>query len=213
MLFSAKTVRTEGDQKDMEHKVIRLKCPGCGAAVSLEQRECEYCQQPLVISTFQSVGDMPLLQVNKYAGAYRAALAENPENIVLNKSAAFCYLKLKLYDRAQSAFDRAIEENFDDADLYFYAAICLLKGKRPFLAPRKTLDQAVSYLEAALMIEPKGIYHYFSAYLKYDYYELKHLRIEPGYGRELQSARGLGVTESDKQQLFALLGVQRPVGF
>ena len=147
MLFSAKTVRTEGDQKDMEHKVIRLKCPGCGAAVSLEQRECEYCQQPLVISTFQSVGDMPLPQVNKYAGAYRAALAENPENIVLNKSAAFCYLKLKLYDRAQSAFDRAIEENFDDADLYFYAAICLLKGKRPFLAPRKTLDQAVSYLE------------------------------------------------------------------
>jgi len=48
LLFSAKTVRTEGDQKDMEHKVIRLKCPGCGAAVSLEQRECEYCQQPLV---------------------------------------------------------------------------------------------------------------------------------------------------------------------
>lgn len=197
----------------MEHKVIRLECPGCGAAVSLDQRECEYCQQPLVISTFRSVGDMALPEVNKYAGAYRTALAEDPGNMLLNKSIAFCYLKLKLYDKAQPAFDRAIEENFDDGDLYFYAAVCLFKGKRPFLAPRRTVDQAIAYLESALMIEPKGIYHYLSAYLKYDFYGLKHLRIEPGYGRDLQSARSLGVTESDIRQLFALLGVQRPVGF
>lgn len=195
------------------YQTVELTCPGCGAPVSIAQKECKFCHSPITISTFQSVYDMPAPEVNKYAGAYRKALADHPDDMQLNKSAAFCYLKLKLYDKAQPAFEKAIEDNFDDADLYLYAAVCLLKGKRPFLTPRKTVDQALEYLNAALMIEEKGIYCYLAAYLKYDHYELKRLCIQPDSQWELARAASYGVSDADRQRLFALLGQSKPAGF
>lgn len=194
-------------------KVEELKCPGCGVRVSINQRECEWCHKPIIISTFQSVNDMPLPEVNKYAGTYKKALEEEPENQMLNKSIAMCYLKLKLYDKAEPAFARAIEDNFDDADIYLYAAICLFKGKRPFMATRQVVEQAIEYLNAALMIEPKGIFYCLRSYIKYDYYEMKRLRTSPTFMEDWKQANAMGVSELDKQQLFEILGVERPQGF
>jgi tetratricopeptide (TPR) repeat protein len=48
--------------------------------------------------------------VNKMAGAYKNALAESPNNQELNNSLAMCYLKLKLYDKALPAFEKALAE-------------------------------------------------------------------------------------------------------
>lgn len=50
-----------------------------------------------------------------------------------------CYLKLKLFDKALSAYEKAIEDNFDNSEIYFYAAICLLKGQKAFLVQRPTI--------------------------------------------------------------------------
>lgn len=197
----------------MGQQMRELKCPDCGASVSVGQIECDYCHNPITISTFHSVYDMPMPWVNAFAKKYQAALNTDPDNMPFNKSVAFCYLKLKLYDKAQEAFEKAIEDNFDDADIYLYTAVCLLKGKRPFLAQRKTIDQGLEYLNAALSIEPKGIFHYLSAYLKYDFYEMKRLRIVPGYREELQLAVQLGLSELDKTELFSVMGVQRPGEF
>ena len=97
----------------MAHEVVELNCPGCGARVSTGQKECDWCHKPIVISTFNSVYSMPLPEVNKYAGAYRKALSENPDNTDLNKSVAMCYLKLKMYDKALAAFEKAIEDYFE----------------------------------------------------------------------------------------------------
>ena len=109
---------------------------------------------------------MSLPEVNKYAGSYRSALAKYPDNTELNNSIAMCYLKLKLYDKAQAAFAKAIEDNFDNSETYFYAAISLLRGKKAFLAKRTDIDKIEEYIQAALMIEPKGIYYYLFAYIK-----------------------------------------------
>ena len=94
----------------MSHQVVELNCPGCGARVSTAQKECDWCHKPIVISTFNSVYSMPMPEVNKYAGVYRKALTENPDNTELNKSIAMCYLKLKMYDKALGAFEKAIED-------------------------------------------------------------------------------------------------------
>ena len=197
----------------MEIKIIDLKCPGCGEPVTLQQGQCRICSRPLLFSSFQSVYEMPMPDINKYASTYKKALEKDPENLELNKSIAMCYLKLKLYDKAQPAFGKAIEDNFDDADMYLYAAVCLLKGKRPFMVTRQIVDQAIEYLNAALMIEQKGIYYYLRAYLKYDHYEMKRLRTMPTFMQDWQQANASGVSEMDKQQLFEILGVQRPNGF
>lgn len=194
----------------MSQQVVEINCPGCGARVTTGQDECEWCHQPIVISTFNSVYSMPMPQVNKYAGAYRKALAENPENTELNNSIAMCYLKLKLYDKALPAFELAMEDNFDNSETFFYAAVCLLKGKKAFLAQRADIDKAIEYINAALMIEPRGIYYYFLSYIKYDYFERKYLNTSPNYQECFQMSCEMGTSEFDKEMLFNILGVARP---
>lgn len=194
----------------MSQQIVEINCPGCGARVTTGQVECEWCHQPIVISTFNSVYSMPMPQVNKYAGAYRKALAENPENTELNNSIAMCYLKLKLYDKALPAFELAMEDNFDNSETFFYAAVCLLKGKKAFLAQRADIDKAIEYINAALMIEPRGIYYYFLSYIKYDYFERKYLNTSPNYQECFQMSCEMGTSEFDKEMLFNILGVARP---
>ncbi|QTE70068.1 hypothetical protein JRC49_09650 [Clostridiales bacterium FE2011] len=195
----------------MGHTAVDLRCPNCNSPVRTDQKECGWCHQPVVVSTFTSVYDMPLPLVNKYANAYRSALSANPDNTELNKSIAFCYLKLHLYDNACFAFEKAIKDSFDDSEIYFYAAICLLKGKKAFLASRTDIDKAIDYINAANMIEPKGIYYYFLAYIKYDFFERKYLNTTPNYRDCLAMAASYGISQNDRIQLFGILNVAEPI--
>ena len=193
--------------------IISMNCPTCGAAVTTDQKECEYCGNPIIISTFNSVYSMPMPEVNKMAGAYRKALSESPDHQELNNSIAMCYLKLKLYDKALPAFEKAMEDNFDNSETFFYAAVCLLQGKKAFLHQRPTINKIIEYMDAAIMIEPKGIYYYFLAYIRQDYFKRKFLNISPDYLATLRMAKQYGYSENDAQQLFNILGVERPAGF
>jgi tetratricopeptide (TPR) repeat protein len=191
-------------------QIIQLNCPGCGAPVSTEEKNCKYCKRPIVIASFSSVSSMPPLELNKYAAAYRKTLTENPGNRGINGAIALCYLKLKLYDKAAEAFEKAVEDNFDNSELFFYAAVSLLKGKKAFVAPRADIDKIMEYLNAALMIELRGIYHYFLAYVKYDYFHRKYLNISPGYMEEFVTANSYDTASEEVEQLFSLLGVEKP---
>lgn len=197
----------------MSHTVIEMNCPGCGARVSTGQSECEWCHKPIIISTFNSVYSMPMPEVNKFAGAYRKALAENPDNQELNNSVAMCYLKLKLYDKALPAFEKAMEDNFDNSETFFYAAVCLLKGRKAFLLTRPEIDKIEEYINAAIMIEPRGVYYYLLAYIKYDYFSRKFFKTSPTCQEALAMAQEQGYSPFDAEQLFEILGVDRPNGF
>lgn len=194
----------------MSHQIIEMNCPGCGARVTTGQNECKYCFGPIIISTFTSVHSMPMPQVNKFANEYKKGLNENPDNKELNTSIAFCFLKLKLYDKALSSFEKAIVDNFDNSEVYFYAAISLLQGNKAFLTPRPTIDKIEEYINAALMIEPKGIYYYFWSYIKFDYYNRKFFNTKPTFKEALELAESNGVSGHDKEQLFSILNVPRP---
>ena len=160
----------------MSAEVVNIKCPTCGMPVSTSDNQCEWCSSPVVIKTFNSVASMPIPEISKYANSYRKSLEENPDNQILNTSLAMCYLKLKLYDKALPAFEKAIEGNFDNAETFFYAAICVLKGKKAFMMQRQEINKIEEYIDAALMIEPRGVFYYFKSYIRYDYY--KHQIIE-----------------------------------
>ena len=192
-------------------KVINIKCPNCGAAVDTSQQTCQYCGQPVTISTFSSAYAMPAPQLNKYANAYRQALSESPDNQNLNSSLAIIYWRLKLYDKALALFEKAMEDNFDNSEIFFFAAICWLKGQKAFLAPRNAIDLAETYLNAAISIEPRGVYYYFQAYIKYDYFSRKSLITSPTYQQALAMANQSGVSQFDIDQLFAeMLCVAKP---
>ncbi|MDO5297109.1 MAG: hypothetical protein Q4F00_10875 [bacterium] len=192
----------------MTIKVSQMKCPSCGWPLELGMTECP-AGHPVYITTFNSIDDLPLPQISRYARVYRQNQAVAPFDQGINKSLAFCYLKLKLYDQALKAFAKAISDNFDDSETYFYAAIATLKGKKAFLTPRPLINKALEYTNAAIMIEPRGIYYYLQAYIKYDFFARKHLRISPNYQQCLNQARGR-TPAGDVQSLFSLLGVELP---
>jgi tetratricopeptide (TPR) repeat protein len=156
---------------------------------------------------------MSLPEINKYAGSYRKALEEYPEDRRLNTSIAMCYLRLKLYDKANAAFDKAIEDNFEDADTFFYATIGLLKGQKAFVAKRADIDKMVEYLNAAIMIDSKPVFRYLMAYIKQDYFDRKYLNITPNWKVELTQAVEEGLTLQDTEEMFALLGITQPDEF
>lgn len=194
----------------MVTQVHDTTCRNCGAAADIGQTKCRFCKQPVLISTFNSVYAMPMPMVNQYATAYREALQNEPDAKDLNTSLAMCYLKLKLYDKALVAFEKAIEDNFDSSETFFYAAICLLGGKKAFLVQRQVIDKIEEYINAALMIEPRGIYHYFWAYIKHDYFERKFFKTSPTYHEALKNANDAGVSPHDIEQLYGILGVLHP---
>lgn len=190
--------------------VITLRCPSCSASVSTEQKMCEYCGNHIIIQSYQQVIKMPLLQVNKYATSYRKTLEEHPDNPEVNTSIGTCYLRLNLYDKALASFEKAMQDNFEDAEPYYLAAVSLLQGKKAFVAQRIVIDKAVEYLNAANMIEPKALYYYFLAYIKQDYFDRKYLNTSPNYKELLQMAADAGMTEGEADSFFELLSVPRP---
>lgn len=193
----------------MEVQNFELECPGCGRPVSIGQKECS-CGRPIVISTFSSVFQMPAPDINKYARTYQKALSEHPDSPELNSSVGMCYLKLKMYEKASCAFEKAIEDNFDNPETYFYAAVSLLAGQKAFVVPRTKIDKIEELLNAATMIEPRGIFYLFWAYIKQDYYKRKFLKTSPDYIQLLAEAQNQGYSEIDRENLFSLLGVECP---
>lgn len=194
----------------MTHQIVELECPGCGVPITTSTMQCPQCFREIVISTFNSVNSMSPLDINKQANAYRKAMVNHPDDKTLNMSIAFCYLKLKLYDKALPCFDKAIEDNFDNSEVYFYAAIALLKGKKAYLTPRPIIDQIEEYLQAAIMIEPKGIYYYFWSYIRYDHHYRKSYMMSPNYRDLLGQAQQAGLSQTDVEELYSILEVQRP---
>lgn len=194
----------------MAIQIVELECPGCGTPITTSTQQCPSCFREIVISTFNSVSNMSPLELNKQANSYRKAMVKNPDDKTLNMSLAFCYLKLKLYDKAIPCFEKAIEDNFDNSETYFYLAIALLQGKKAFLTPRPIIDKAEEYIQAAIMIEPKGIYHYFWAYIRYDHHFRKSYRMSPNYQELLAQAKRYGLSMTDVNELYKLLGVDRP---
>lgn len=196
----------------MAQQVLNLTCPGCGAPIEVGMKICPY-GHPVTISTFNSVYSMPSPTVKNFAKSYEKKLREDPTDKQSLEGIAFCYLKLKLYDKALEAFEKAFEENFDNAELYFYSAVCLLKGKKAFLQQRPTIEKILEYVNAAIVIEPRGIFYYFMAYIKYDYFKRKFLNVSPDFQDTLSMAKEYGYSEFDIVQLFSVLGVDKPTGF
>ena len=197
----------------MSFSAVILNCPSCGAVVSLENKKCEYCDSPLTYSEFNSVWAMDNGIVQKYLSAYSGAdslLYKNPE---VNFSAGMCCLKLRLFDRAYDFFDKAINCNFNNSEAYFYAAVSLLGGKKAFLSRRETIDKIEQNIKAAITIEPRGIFYYFWAYIKYDYFKRKFLNTMPDYNECLQNSVERNTSDFDKKMVFDIIGVEKPSCF
>lgn len=189
--------------------VADLKCPGCGERWAPNMKECPFCHKPIVFTSFNNVGAFSVLELKKYTENYKEILSAG-EDKEAERSLAICLIKLNLYDKALAVLEKSLEENFSDADAYFLASICMLGGKKPFLADRDTIDKIINYINAGIEIDGKGIYHCFLAYVKYDYFERKFYSSTPNYKECLLNARQIGYSEEDVSSLFGLLKTEKP---
>lgn len=193
-------------------EIVVYECPNCGANLKREDNFCPFCRSQYVI-TPQRAAATPLPLLNKYISEYKRVLTAEPDNNRVSVAMAYCFLQLKLYAKAQAVFDKAIEDDAGNSELYFYSAVCTLGGKKPFLQPRPVIDKALQYIEAAIMTEPRGLYYVLSAYIKYDYFKRKNYNISPNYADDLNSAAAYGVAHDDVAGLFAMLNADIPAGF
>ena len=194
----------------MGEKISTFNCPGCGAPVSRSEKSCAFCDREIIISRFSSLSTLAPAELNKYAAAYKTMADSDPLDAGINTSLGFCYLKLKVYDRAQSAFETAISQNVGNPDAYFYAAVCLLNGGKAFTAKRHVIDKIESYVNAAISLEEKPIFHYFKSYIKYDYYSRKSYTTSPTYQEALSAALEIGLNDIEVADLHFLMGVNKP---
>ena len=119
-------------------------------------------------------------------------------------------LKIRSYREAAAVLDKALAEGATDADVYYYRSLCLLDGKKANIQQRATIDAIVKNLNTAISINPKGIYYYVLAYIKYDYFERKYLNVKPDYRATLQMALYKRVTPAEINEFYYITGVDCP---
>lgn len=194
----------------MAVEVIDIKCPGCGAPVSMDQGFCNYCGRPISITSFSSISRIPKGELRGQAAAYEEVVSDHPESVAANKSLGLCYIEMGLHDKALDAFERAISADPADSESYFYAACAMLGGEPAGYVDRQTVDQAISYAEAASKIESRGIYDLLNSYMVSERYEKKFLNHSPSAAEYLSRASSEGVSQADKSMLFEMLKVDEP---
>lgn len=187
-------------------EVISIKCPNCGASITTQTKKCDYCRSDIMIKSFRALSNMPLPQVNKYMASYRAAAAEHPNNNDVNTSIGMCFLKLKKYDQAIGAFEKAQAGNFEDATPFFYAAVARLKGRKPFLCSRPEIDAMETDVNAAMSINPTAEQYYFLSYIGRDYFKRKFLKHSPAWEDLMTEAVNNGLSPADVKEFHAMTG-------
>lgn len=178
------------------------KCPNCGGSVTLDSNNCTYCRQPIYITTLSSIRELSDDMIKKYINNI------DNDNELLIMTKGICYLKLKLYEKARECFNKCLELNIDNSEVYFLYAVSLLNGTKPFLSTHDIIDEVEKYLNNAISLENKGIYYYLMSYIKVDYYNRKHLKSEPDYLYYLTKANNNGVSLEDKKLLFEILSIE-----
>ena len=187
-------------------EIISMKCPSCGASITTQTKQCDYCQSDILVKSFKNLAAMPLPQVNKYMAAYQSASAEHPDNNDVNAAVGLCFLRVKKYDQALNYLEKAQADNFEDATPFFYAAVARLKGRKPFLLNRQEIDQIMTDIEAAMSIEPKAEQYYFMSYIKRDYFKRKFLNTTPSWEEYMQEAVDNGLSAADVEEFHAMVG-------
>ena len=190
----------------METKSSQISCRACGAGVSATSSTCEYCANPVRITTLKSTVDLSKPLLLKYAKSYENDSEDDKTNISLG----LIFLQLGQFNKAKERFDEAINDDPVNAEAYFYKAVADLEGKKPFVCSRKIINEVISQLDAARELDSQPLYTYFSAIVKYDYFVRKKIKITPDYKDDLNDARESGVALGDIDALLTVIRVDLP---
>lgn len=184
-------------------KVEILQCNGCGANLSPDNTTCIYCQSENIVVSNNHPLNVEEKQAKKIANFFKAKVRENPTDGEALFALGMFYLNLKLYDLAIKNFESAITQLPDEADVYYYYALSLIRGKRPKSMNLKEIRKISEYLNTAIQLDDKEKYYYLAAIINYDYYAGNGMRIpQPNYNELISKAQ---TAEKEKGEIEVLL--------
>jgi len=191
----------------VDKQTLQAACRCCGATVPATASQCEYCGNPIRITTLRSASDLSKPVLMKYLRNYEA---DGPQENSSSLARGIIYLRLGQFAHAKDRFDEAIEADPVQAEAYFNRAIAILQKKKPFLCPRPVIEEALRDLDTAYNIEQQAIYKYFSALIRYDYFYRKKFRINPEFSDEFEIVKKVGIGSGDMESLRSVIGVEIP---
>jgi len=121
------------------------------------------------------------------------------------------HLSIGSHATALQNFRAAIAGGTGTPDAYFLCAVATLNGRKAFKASLRDIRETENLVGTALSLEERGIFHYFLAYVRYDYYERKSFRAPMPWLHSLQCAWSAGVSANEIRKLFGYLAVENPL--
>jgi hypothetical protein len=121
------------------------------------------------------------------------------------------HLDLGLRREAVEDFRLARASDPRNQDAYYLGAVAQLDGKKAFLASLQCIRESEELIQGAIGLEDRGIFYYFLAYVRFDYYERKFLRAPAPWQLSFVAACSRGLTQGQIDSLFKLLSVENPL--
>lgn len=199
----------------MEEIIITCGCCGHKEAYPLQKEsvKCRNCRQPIIPTNFVEAKQIPAPARTKQILLLNQVAASNPSSPEIPMALGLFYLANGAYQYALPQFKKVVEIDPLNGDAYFYIAVSMLGGVKPFIKSFKEIQTIVENISLAEQIDPKAVYYYLHAYVAYDYYKRKYIGCNPSYTELLATSRSLGITGSDVYSLFELLKTDKPTNF
>lgn len=191
----------------MVTQTLQASCRCCGSTVQATATRCEYCGNPIRITTLRSASELSKPVLMKYLHNYEAARSHDESSPI---ALGIIALQLGQFNLAKNRFDEVIKADPSHAEAYFYRAIAVLQNKKPFMCPRPVIDEALRDLDSAYLIEQQAIYKYFSALIRFDYFHRKKFRVEPHFMEEFKCAQSTGIGSGDLDLLLTVINIEVP---
>ena len=154
-----------------------LECPNCGAAISINDRVCDYCHTEIIIRRTRDVGEKSQKELNKYIALYQNFLkATQGDSVETRTALGICLLERGAYNEAVTHLTKAVSLMPEDGECFYYLVLSMMQKKRPFMHTLSEIKQMVEYLDSALTYETCGKYYYLLYLIQVDFYDKKRLR-------------------------------------
>jgi tetratricopeptide (TPR) repeat protein len=137
---------------------------------------------------------------------------EDPKEVAAKHFAAGEeHLSLGLFSEAAEDFRQARMLAPRNQAAYYLGAIAALDGQKAFRASLQCIRAVERLIQGAIGLQDRPIYHYFLAYLHYDYYERKSLMAPESWRLPFNRAWDSGLTPDQIDSLFTKLSVVNPL--
>lgn len=158
-------------------KVCTYECPNCGAPISIADKICGHCFSSVYMQRIQDSNSLSKADIAKHIAVYKQNIANGLGNDINTLiSLGICHYKNGMYNLSLKAFEQAIDVAPENVSAYYYAALSLLNGKRPYMQTLGKIKKVIELLEAAMNIKNEGRIYYFLHLVQVDFFDKKHLR-------------------------------------